>query len=94
MVAEAIAWMKIRALSSDDRITPAALLPRSNQVAYREPGGDGDRRIPDRTPLAQFLSWAAGDASFTLIAAATAGQPAGLAAAGFTERQGFRMVKE
>ena len=94
MVAEVIAWMKLRALSSDDRITPAALLPRANQVAYRDPGGDADRRIPDRVPFAQFVSWAAGDGNFTLIAAASRTQPAGLAAAGFVERQGFRLVKE
>jgi len=91
---EAIAWMQVRALSTDDRITPAALLPRSNQVAYREPGGDEDRRIPDRVPLAPFLDWAAGSAAFAVVARATGAQPAGLAGAGFVERQGFRPVQE
>ncbi|MEM7176692.1 MAG: hypothetical protein AAF503_03215 [Pseudomonadota bacterium] len=44
LVADTIDWMKIRALSSDDRLTPAALMPRTNQVPVK--GADGIPRLP------------------------------------------------
>ena len=44
MVFEAIQWMKIRALSTDDKPWPASLLPRANQVAFNGTA----RRIPQR----------------------------------------------
>ena len=45
MVLEAIQWMKVRALSTDDKPWPASLLPRANQVALKR-----TRRIPGRRP--------------------------------------------
>lgn len=44
MVFEAIQWMKVRALSTDDKPWPASFLPRANQVAFN----GAARRIPQR----------------------------------------------
>jgi hypothetical protein len=45
MVTETIAWMKIRAMSTNDKLWPAAFLPNANQVPFK----NADARIPKRT---------------------------------------------
>jgi hypothetical protein len=60
MVFEAIQWMKVRALSSGDRLWPTAMLPRGNQVARK---GD-KRRIPQRLFKRLDLEFAGIDEQF------------------------------
>jgi hypothetical protein len=45
MVAEAIAWMKVRAMSTDEKPWPASFLPNANQVPFK----GATARIPKRT---------------------------------------------
>ena len=49
LVQETIAWSMIRALSSHDRLTPAALFPGSNLVPHRHDGEKATPRIPTRS---------------------------------------------
>ncbi len=94
LVVEAIHWMKIRALSSDDRLSPAAMMPNANQVTYKNPKTDKGKRIPDRTVRGTLFEWMVGTATFAEAEVTNARRPAGLAAAGVTERTGYRLVKE
>jgi hypothetical protein len=79
MVAETIAWMKVRALPAQRRLTPGGSLPQINQVPFKPGAGDGTRRLPT-APLLKFPG--ALDGAFVVAAA---GQPAGLAATGARE---------
>jgi hypothetical protein len=80
MVAEAIGWMKVRALPAQRRLTPGGLLPQVNQVPFKPGAGDGKRRVPTR-PLIRFPGTIV-DGAFVIAAA---GQPIGLAATGVSE---------
>jgi hypothetical protein len=79
MVAETIAWMKVRALPAQRRLTPGGSLPQINQVPFKPGARDGTRRIPT-APLVRFPGALDG-----VFVAAAAGQPAGLAATGARE---------
>ena len=94
MVVETINWMKIRALTSDHRFTPTALLPGANQVAYKNQNSKDGARLPDRRPRVRHQDWFLGDAGFVTVAAAGTSHPAGVAASGIVERLGFRLTKE
>lgn len=62
MVFEAIQWMKVRALSSGDRLWPTAMLPRGNQVARK-----GERRrIPKRLLRPLDVGFSGVDAQFVV----------------------------
>ncbi len=89
MVFEAIQWMKVRALSSGDRLWPASMLPRGNQVARK---GE-KRRIPKRRFRLLDLGFNALDMQF--VARAYGPNESLGAGAEFTgEAQGFHKVKE
>ncbi len=90
---EAIAWMKVRALASHQRLTPAALLPNANQVAAKS-STTASRRIPDKKPLKAQISWAHGDGLIATVAAQTPSTQLGVTAAGIIEKLGFSRLKE
>jgi hypothetical protein len=46
MVRETLQWMKVRALSTEHKLTPGALLPAANQVPFAVEGGGLRPRIP------------------------------------------------
>ena len=46
MVLETILWMKVRALSTQDKFTPANLLPGALQVPYKRTPQNNKARIP------------------------------------------------
>jgi hypothetical protein len=79
MVAETIAWMKVRALPAQQRLTPGGSLPQINQVPFKPGSRNGTRRLPT-TPLLKFPGAIEG-----AFVAAAPGQPAGLAATGARE---------
>ena len=89
MVFEAIQWMKVRALSSGDRLWPTAMLPRGNQV-----GRKGDkRRIPKRLFRLLDLGFSGVDAQFVVGTFAT-GESLGASAEITGEAAGFHKVKQ
>jgi len=88
MVAETIAWMKVRALPAQRRLTPGGSLPQINQVPFKPGAGDGARRLPT-APLLKFPG--ALDGAFVVAAA---GQPAGLAATGAREISRLNRTEE
>jgi hypothetical protein len=94
MVLEATRWMKARALSTDDKLTPAALLPNGNQVAPKKVGATSEPRIPRRHFRFPALSWAASEGVFMAVDAGTPSNPVGFVAGGGNERRGFYRVEE
>jgi hypothetical protein len=90
MVLEAIQWMKIRALSTDDKPWPAALLPRANQVAFKAAA----RRIPRRRFRLVDLGFTGVDNEFIVGDDFASGDALGSNPADIGETTGFRPIKE
>jgi hypothetical protein len=91
MVVETIAWMKIRALDTSDKLTPSALLPRANQIAYKKVGTALEARLPRQRFGLLARPWYEGEGAFVR---AEAGAAVGLAGAAVNQRTGFFRVKE
>lgn len=92
LVQETIAWTKVRALSSHDRITPGALFPNANIVARAKVDGESRARIPTRSIfdlLADVRS-----AGLNVTVADALDDKHMLKAQDFPERTGFGRVKE
>ena len=72
MVREAIAWMRVRALTTTDKLAPGALMPNGNRVAPKPKAEGGKVRIPKQT--FRFLSglWSGGDSIFVATESALA----------------------
>ncbi|MCM8530926.1 MAG: hypothetical protein NE330_07185 [Lentisphaeraceae bacterium] len=64
MVHETIQLMKVRAISSDDKLTPAALYPNANQVSTKAVNSKPNNRIPIQKILFTQLPWIMGNGSF------------------------------
>jgi hypothetical protein len=90
MVLEAIQWMKIRALSTDDKPWPAALLPKANQVAFKAAA----RRIPRRWFRLVDLGFTGVDNEFIVGDDFASGDALGSNPADIGETTGFRPIKE
>ncbi|UZE97472.1 hypothetical protein [Alkalimarinus alittae] len=88
MVFEAISWMKIRALPTTDKVTPAALLPQANQVAYKKMGAKSLSRIPKQRFSFPSKAWFESDASFVVR------DKTGTAPEAVHQRNGFFRIKE
>jgi hypothetical protein len=98
MVLEAIQWMKVRALSTDDKPWPASLLPRANQVPFklvrRTPRPRFRRRIP-RWPFRLFdLAFTSFEGEFVVANAFPAGDALGGNKAEINETAGFHRIRE
>lgn len=92
LVQETIAWTKVRALSSHDRITPGALFPNANIVNRAKVDGESRARIPTRSIfdlLADVRS-----AGLNVTVADALDDKRMLKAQDFPERPGFGRVKE
>ena len=92
MVAETIAWMQMRALTTDDKLTPAAWLPRANQMAYKKVGSTVEPRIPQRKSNLVAKPWFEGEGAF--VTTTDQSLPLGIAGAGVNQRSGFSKLKE
>lgn len=90
MVAETISWMKIRALVSEDRLTPRAMLPFINEVSYKIPSNLKSKRIPVSKPRYIFSPWSDSSGKFKSVAANSTAQTN----RPHNERDGFRSNKE
>jgi hypothetical protein len=90
MVFEAIQWMKVRALSTDDKPWPASLLPRANQVAFN----GTTRRIPQRPFWFVDLGFTGFENQFLVADAFQPGDVLGQRKDTINESTGFRRVKE
>ena len=90
MVAEAIAWMKIRAMSTDQKPWPASFLPNANQVPFKGTAA----RIPKR--LFKGLPTDIGNLEGVFAAMASIGPDQGFGAskAELNERGGFYGIEE
>jgi hypothetical protein len=100
MVLEAIQWMKVRALSTDDKPWPASLLPRANQVALKRtlriPGRRPRfrRRIP-RRPFRLFdLAFTSFEGEFVVANTFPAGDALGGSKTEINETIGFHRIRE
>ena len=91
MVAEAIALMKTRALTAQDRPLPGPLFPFANQVPFKQSASGAEPRIPVRpfTPVPGGFTVV--DAGFVL---APAKANVGISGGGFFETGGFSKVRE
>jgi hypothetical protein len=89
MVFEAIQWMKVRALSSGDRLWPTAMLPRGNQV----PRKADKRRIPKRLKRPLDVGFIGTDAQF-VVSAFAPGESMGASLEITGEATGFSKVKQ
>lgn len=69
MVKESIAWMKIRAMSTSDKLF-TSLLPNANQVSYKKTGNKHTPRIPKQQNLASVATitqpWFIKEGGFTI----------------------------
>jgi hypothetical protein len=90
VVFEAIQWMKVRALSTDDKPWPASLLPRANQVAFN----GATRRIPQRPFRFVDLGFTGFENQFQVADAFQPGDLLGQRKDAINESTGFHRVKE
>jgi hypothetical protein len=90
MVFEAIQWMKVRALSTDDKPWPASLLPRANQIAFN----GSSRRIPQRRFRFADLAFTGFEGEFVVADNFPAGEALGLNQTDINETTGFHPIKE
>jgi hypothetical protein len=90
MVAETIAWMKIRAMNTDQKPWPAAVLPNANQV----PSKQGTPRIPKRRFRGLDFDVDIVEGAFAVRTALDGDRTWGAAKTELNERIGFHRVKE
>jgi hypothetical protein len=90
MVVETIAWMKIRAMSTDQKLWPAAFLPNANQV----PSKGNAQRVPIRRFRGLTPDVRAIDGAFVAKATLEADQVWGASKADLNESVGFYGIKE
>lgn len=64
MVRETIYWMQARALSTTDKLTPAAALHSANQLSYKQVDRKKTPRIPKQKFLFQYQPWYVSDGKF------------------------------
>jgi hypothetical protein len=90
MVVETIAWMKIRALTSEDRVLPRSFMLDNNQVAYKDSKVARSRRIPVAKSRFLDTSWLDAPGQFKTVSnlSLTEAQKQG------HERTGYRYSKE
>lgn len=94
MVLETIHWMKIRALSTDEKPTPASLLPNANQVPFKKTNSQLKRRIPTSEFRLRDLGGLALDGEFVLVEQTDTSLPLGIGRAGVNQTVGFFKKKE
>ncbi len=90
MVAEAIAWMKIRAMSTDDKPWPASFLPNASQVPFK----GTTARIPKRTFRGLPTDIGSIDGVFAVMANIGPDQRWGAPKGELNERGGFYGIEE
>jgi hypothetical protein len=90
MVAEAIAWMKIRAMSTDDKPWPASFLPNANQVPFK----GTTARIPKRTFRGLPTDIGNLEGVFAVMASIGSDQRWGAPKEELNERGGFYGIEE
>jgi len=90
MVVETIVWMKIRALTSEDRVLPRSFMPDYNQVAFKDAKVARSKRIPTAKPRFLDTSWLDAPGKFKTVSelSLTEAQKQG------HERAGYRYSKE
>jgi hypothetical protein len=93
LVLETVAWMKVRSLSTDDKLTPAALMPGGNRVAPKLERNGLNHRIPRKVFRFPSFAWHFNEGVFVQVEDASEG-PVGFADAGGNEREGFFQIKE
>lgn len=92
IVGEAIRWMQIRALSTEQRLTGWTLMPGANQVPYTT-GRPPKPRVPVRKLSLKFDILAVGSSPFAVMAANSAVR-LGVEGAGITERISTGRIKD